>query len=75
VVAVTPTDVPALCTAAVYNGNQIKLKVKPLTKYQPFPASIAVHLIGRARTSPTPWERHSRQQFITNRRTFGRALP
>jgi hypothetical protein len=75
VVAVTPTDVPCLCTASVYNGSQIKLKVKPLTKHQPFPTSIAIHLIGRARTSPPAWERHSRQQFVTNRRIFGRALP
>jgi hypothetical protein len=72
VVAATPLDEPCKCSTEI-RGTEVRVRVWPLQDSAP--SAVAVHVIGRARTSPPAWERHSRQQFTTNRRTFGRALP
>ncbi len=71
VMAVTPTDVPCRVTGRIFNGH-IELA---FDRNAVRPSGVWVHLVGKARTSPPAWERHSRQQFTRNRRTFAKALP
>lgn len=71
IMAVTPDDVPVRVTAKV-SGHSVVVKFHDDWER---PSGVWVHLVGTARTSPPAWERHSRQQFTRNRKTFGKALP
>jgi len=75
VLAVTPADVPCRCSAEV-SARKVQATVRPFTT-DPIevPTCLSVHLVGRARTSPQPWAQHSRQEYMANKRAFGRALP
>ena len=71
VAAATPTNVPCFIRSWIERDRVIFY----MEGSGILPDAVSFHLVGKARNTPPEWERHSRQQYTSNRRAFKKALP